>query len=386
MDKIKNLGQVYTPDDIVEIMFNLSSNSGDILEPSAGQGAFTDYVKSKSDRKITSIEIDPDNKKDDFIIMDFFDFDENIKFPTIIGNPPYVAFKNISSDTIQKIQNKTYLSSFDNRTNLYIHFIRKCIEHLEKDGEMILITPREFIKATSSIKLNNFLYDNGTITDWYEYGDDIVFKGYSPTVVVWRFQKGCFSRKTKTNEGEKRFNLINGQITFTNDDNKIKFSDLFFVKVGAVSGMDEIFTSNNGNIDFVCSYTKKTLQLKKMFYNIKHDDLLIHKEKLINRKIKSFNENNWWHWGRGLYESSQERIYVNCKTRDNNPFFTNNCKYYDGSILAIFPKKEIDINKSIELLNQVDWNELGFKVGGRLCFTQKSLENVYLPDHFKIFY
>jgi adenine-specific DNA-methyltransferase len=68
-----------------------------------------------------------------------------------------------------------YISSYDNRTNLYIHFIRKCVEHLEDDGEMILITPREFIKATSSIKLNNFLYDSGTITDWYEYGDTSCF-------------------------------------------------------------------------------------------------------------------------------------------------------------------------------------------------------------------
>jgi hypothetical protein len=41
------------------------------------------------------------------------------------------------------------------------------------------------------------------------------------------------------------------------------------------------------------------------------------------------------------------------------------------------------MSKAVDLLNEVDWCELGFKVGGRLCFTQKSLENVYLPDYFK---
>ena len=87
---------------------------------------------------------------------------------------------------------------------------------------MILITPREFIKATSSIKLNNFLYDSGTITDWYEYGDDVVFKGYSPTVVVWRFEKNNFSRRTNTNEGLKDFKINDGQISFTNNDNVVR--------------------------------------------------------------------------------------------------------------------------------------------------------------------
>jgi len=44
----------------------------------------------------------------------------------------------------------------------------------------------------------------------------------------------------------------------------------------------------------------------------------------------------------------------------------------------------MDIQLAISLLNSVDWNELGFKVGGRLCFSQKSLENTQLPESFKI--
>ena len=73
---------------------------------------------------------------------------------------------------------------------------------------------------------------------------------------------------------------------------------------------------------------------------------------------------------------------MNCKTRDMKPFFTHDCKYYDGSIMAIFPKIEMDIDLAIELLNNVDWEELGFLVGGRLCFNQRSLENSYLPHEF----
>lgn len=383
MDKVKNLGQVYTPIDVVERMCKLSVNSGRVLEPSAGEGIFSFYIINKLGREVVSIEIDNDNYRGEFLMMDFFEYLEENKFPTIMGNPPYVSYKNIGEQTLKSINNKNYLSLYDNRTNLYIYFIRKCVEHLEEGGEMILITPREFIKATSSISLNNFLYENGTITNWYEYGDDVIFRGYSPTVVIWRYEKNNYSRITDTNNGEKEFCINNGQISFTNDKGTIKFSDLFFVKVGAVSGMDDIFISEKGNKEFVCSYTKKTGELKRMFYNVEHEDLYKHKDVLINRKIKKFTEDNWWKWGRGLYESESERIYVNCKTRDSHPFFTNDCKYYDGSLLAIFPKVKLDLDKSIKYLNGLNWDELGFKVGGRLCFSQKSLENIYLPEYFK---
>ena len=384
MNKISILGQVYTPIQIVEKMFNLSTNEGSILEPSAGKGIFIDYIKSISNRNIISIELDEDNYKEDFLIMDFFDYID-IKFDTIIGNPPYVKFKNINESTIESINKIEYFKDYDKRTNLYIFFIRKCIEHLNENGELIFITPREFINSTSSRLLNEFMYENGTITHWFEYGDDVVFKGFNPTVAIWRFVKNDKSRKTIVNEGIKDFKINNGNIYFSNEIFDVKFNDIFYVKVGGVSGKDSIFENEHGNLNFVCSYTKKTNKLKTMFYNDRNEYLKKYKSELINRKIKKFNENNWWMWGRNFYESEKNRIYVNCKTRDMKPFFTHTCKNYDGSILAIFPKFDIDLNKAIEMLNSINWDELGFKIGGRLAFSQRSLENTLLPDSFKIF-
>jgi adenine-specific DNA-methyltransferase len=368
---VKNLGQVFTPHRIVAEMLQLRKNHGSILEPSSGDGAFIKNLEKTA----IGIEIDSDRYFDERVLnLDFFDYPIENKFNTIIGNPPYVRFQDIPAETKFKLNMKL----FDKRTNLYLFFIYKSIQHLSENGELIFITPKEFLKATSSIKLNEFIYQNGTITDIIDFGDEKIFKDATPNVIIFRFEKNNFSRNTNIS---KKFIFSQGQLYFTNNEYPIKFSDLFFVKVGAVSGADEVFEHDSGD-DFVCSYTNKTGKTKKLIYNKKSDYLLQFKERLINRKIRKFDESNWWEWGRKHFDSDLKRIYVNQKTRNKKPFFTHKSNFYDGSILAIFPKnQDSDLDKLVEYLNSVDWQELGFITDGRFIFSQRSLENTVLPKN-----
>ena len=73
---------------------------------------------------------------------------------------------------------------------------------------------------------------------------------------------------------------------------------------------------------------------------------------------------------------------MNSKTRNMKPFFINECKNYDGSVLAIFPKVDMNMEEVCDMLNSVDWNELGFMCDGRYLFSQRSLENCKLPHSF----
>ena len=317
--------------------------------------------------------------------MDFFDLPVKERFDTIIGNPPYVRCQDIAPETRARLTSRL----FDRRTNLFLFFIEKSIRHLTDGGELIFIVPREFIKLTSAAKLNDWLYKQGTITHWCETGDARLFTDAVPNCAIFRFVRGDFSRHTlwrRLGDGQwdaREMVHLQGQIAFTHAHLCVPLADLFEVKVGGVSGADRIYTHGQGNLEFVCSHTATTGKTRRMIYNICHSHLEPYKETLLARRVRKFDERNWWKWGRDYHQSAADRIYVNGRTRNKRPFFKHPCKAYDGSILALFPKMEVNIDRAVELLNvSVPWEELGFIVDGRYLFTQRSLATLILPEAF----
>lgn len=391
------LGQVFTPPPIVDCMRKLVRNTGRVLEPACGDGAFLKHFPGA-----LGIEIDPRHAPDGAEVMNFFELAEDELFSTIIGNPPYVRYQDISPGT-RRLAGDSVL---DGRANLYLFFIEKCLRHLEPGGELIFITPRDLLKATSAVPLNRILYAEGTITDFIDMGDSRLFDGATPNCAIWRFERGNDSRRTRyatlgLADGadgldslqweERLFMESGGHLLLTRHDYPLHLSDIAFVKVGAVSGADDLYTSEAfGNRDFVCSSTVADGKTRRMIWCEPGDPppeaLLAHRDRLISRRIRSYDDFNWWQWGRSYYQSEQPRVYVNNKTRRAQPFFVHDCTNYDGSVLAIFPRNpKTDVKDLADALNAVDWDDLGFVCDGRFLFTQRSLEQSPLPKSFRSF-
>ena len=362
---VRGAGQVFTPPEIVRRMAALRRGSGSVLEPSAGDGAFLAafpgaVAVEKDSALAAGLGIAP---------ADFFDLPESAKFATVVGNPPYVRHRDIAPDTRRKLD----MALFDRRANLYLFFIAKALRHLAPGGELIFITPRDFCKLTSARKLNAALHRAGTFTHWEELGDAKVFEGAAPNCAIWRFEKDSAVRRL---DDGRAFRCAGGQIYFGDGGGTKTLGDVFEVKVGAVSGADHIFAdARNGTRDFVYSQTAATGRARRMIYNIRHPVLESRKGELLRRRIRRFDEGNWWEWGRRYPESDRPRIYVNGKTRNPRPFFLHESRAFDGSVLALFPRDAgADLRELRDRLNAADWRALGFVCDGRFIFSQRSLE------------
>ncbi|MFA7292313.1 MAG: class I SAM-dependent methyltransferase [Rhodocyclaceae bacterium] len=385
---VAHLGQVFTPEPIVRRMLALMRHRGRVLEPSCGDGAFARQLPG-----CTAIEIDPRQCPPGALNLDFFAYPDSEKFATIIGNPPYVRYQDIPPIT------REHLSSeyFDARSNLYLFFIEKCLRHLAPGGELIFITPRDFLKATSAVRLNRLLHAQGTITDFIELGDARIFTGATPNCAIWRFERDNFSHRTRYEIGsggkgegksrveERHFLLTGGHLAFTRADYTVPLASIFSVKVGAVSGADAVFASDKyGDMDFVCSHTARDGKTRRMIFNTPHPALQRYKQRLLARRIRRFDDATWWQWGRLHPITERPRIYVNGKTRSPQPFFLHPCNNYDGAILALFPHDpDADLEALCAQLNAVDWGELGFVCDGRSLFAQRSLQEALLPESFR---
>ncbi len=166
----KQLGSYYTPEPLIDFALSRIKESFDntklhILEPSCGDGRFINKIHSRrivSKPCSTLIEIDDASYADaknnlanlnhthviqqDFL---FYESPANKKFDLIIGNPPYINKKLLSSGQIQQIQKILADARISSRAdkNIWPAFVVKSIELLKENGQMCFILPFDLLQV-----------------------------------------------------------------------------------------------------------------------------------------------------------------------------------------------------------------------------------------------
>jgi adenine-specific DNA-methyltransferase len=377
------LGQYFTTNTILkekvfEFILNRPSN---ILEPSIGQGDLIEFITDKiPDITFDMYEIDTKIKllkkiqKDKIIYCDFMKQTITKTYRTIIGNPPYVRTK---------------------RGNLYIDFTEKCYDLLEDNGELIFIVPSDFLKLTSASKLLNVMMMNGTFTHIFHPHNEKMFENASIDVIVFRYCKNnLIEKKILYNEKPLYIANSNGLITFTEEENSndIMFRDYFDIYVGLVSGKEDVYKNEKlGNVEVLNGECKmdKYIYIERYPCGNKDIDqyLLSHKKELVGRKIRKFNENNWFEWGapRNITNINatlgKECIYIYNLTRKTNVSFVSNVKYFGGGLLLLIPKKKCNLHNIVSYINS-DTFKCNFMFAGRFKIGHRQICNSYIPNEY----
>ena len=374
------------------LKINKDINNFKILEPSIGKcDLIVNLLNKFLYKNITAFEIDEQLKEynDKFnlniIYKDFlkYNFEDN-KYDLIIMNPPF-----------------TYTTEF----------INKCYELLNNNGYIICLCQDNTLKLTKNIQLLNKLNDNGLFISLRKYTDEHLFKDASIGVIIFTYQK-CINKNSKrltnknnicryyTNNKHKQIKqyVINPIFQFVETE-QIQIKDLFNVYVGYVSGADNIlkidnnYTNKNNTIEIL----KKENEIET-YYNITNENdakgikqIIDNKDKLINRKIKKFDNNNWFEFGLKRNETiikenyGKKCLYVYNQTRNKNICFENVVQYFGGNLLMLLPKYEnINLNEIKNILNNDNFKQQYITDNNRFKISHKQLLTSYINYKFTL--
>lgn len=235
--KIKSLGQYFTPPEIVNFMVGLieKDKNTSIFEPCAGKGAFLKGLSENGFTNFTAYEIDKDLENQSDVKIDYKDTlleKPKQKFDVIIGNPPYVRWKNIEQDKRNELKNNYYWKERINGLNdlLYL-FIFSAIDSLKENGELIFITPTFWTSTMHSKALRKKLLEEGELTHFIDFNELKIFNGVASNILIFRFVKSKRNRQIKVikvmNKGKISSTVIgelNQILSGLDDKNYITFN------------------------------------------------------------------------------------------------------------------------------------------------------------------
>ena len=192
---VKNkYGQYFTIPLIAEFMTSLICHPKNcsVLEPSCGKGVFLDSLFANGFSNLSAYEIDKDlDTHFDFVkFKSFLSVPTSEKYDVVIGNPPYIRWKNLEPELREELQNNTlWKQHFNSLCDYLFIFILKSIEHLNENGELIFICTEYWMNTTHSLSLRNYMCRHGYFSEIYHFKEAPLFEKVTASFIIFRLIK-----------------------------------------------------------------------------------------------------------------------------------------------------------------------------------------------------
>jgi len=195
MANVKNkFGQYMTPKEIAKFMLSLSTIDfqSRILEPCCGEGVFLELFDKQGYTNYLAYEIDKKIIKHSRNVLNhsFISAKIDEKFDLIIGNPPYIRWKNLEQDLKDELGKSDVWDKYCNALCDYSNiFIIKSIELLKEGGELIFITPEYWLNTMHSTKMRNYMMQHGFFEAIYHFNETPIFEKATVSTMVFKYRK-----------------------------------------------------------------------------------------------------------------------------------------------------------------------------------------------------
>lgn len=288
-NKSKDLGQVFTPDYVVDLILDDIGYTHNhiidkkIMEPSFGKGVFLlhilrrliiecelfNFSKEETIKQIENnvygIEIDEAcfnetvERINDFLsgfglqdvklnlyLQDALEWDKFDFFDYLSGNPPFLRLHNLGK------KNRTAIKDFEfskGMTDMYIAFFEIGLKMLNNNGKLGYITPNSYLTNTSQRSFRKYLLEKNLLQTIENYGNWKVFDNFDTytCVTILNKNKDNTSFNYSSIEGVERKYIT----TYDND----------YFKTGNEWTGDAWVLTSQDNIDFLKSIKARTKKI-----------------------------------------------------------------------------------------------------------------------------
>ncbi len=330
-------GQYFTPKVVAEFMVGLADISANskILEPSCGEGIFLEILQQKGYNNLTAYEIDQDLATE-FPYVHYESFvsaNINEQFDLVIGNPPYIRWKNLEDELKQELSHNPIWHKYFNSLCDYLYiFILKSIELLNENGQLIFICPEYWMNTTHSISLRNYMVQHGYFEEIYHFNETPIFDKVTVSIVIFKYVKS----KQKADKIKVAKFYANQKLTTETLDNlqhQIPFKDAEYLEVSQFN-MNERWLLQSDEVreelqilETVCQ-KKNPTSLLSFFDKEKTEYHTIGEicdigNGLVSGLDKAFQVN-----GHELNKAEKSATINVVKARDLTPFFAENITKY----------------------------------------------------------
>lgn len=192
----------------------------------------------------------------------------DISFDYIVGNPPYISYKDMSIN-LREILRKKYKSCQKGKYDYYYAFIEESLKLLRKGGKLAYLIPSSFFKNVSGKELRKILLP--FLTKIIDYKSQKIFKDaltssaiilceniFTPSFLYFDIENNSNRLICKNNLNET---WIFKEI---NNDNKKRFGDYFSASISVATLFNKAFVIKKYEEEEDYIYTKNFKIEKKI--------------------------------------------------------------------------------------------------------------------------